>query len=269
MSNKIGVLGCGWLGLPLAVKLIEKGYLVKGTTTTDDKVEVLKTEEIVPYKVKLSENGIQGDITGFLEQIGTLIIDVPPKLRGEHTESFVEKMKFLLKEIEKSQISHILFVSSTAVYGNAAGKVSEDSPVLPVTESGKQLVESEKLFRENKSFKTTIIRFGGLIGNDRHPVTMLSGRKDLSGGNHPINLIHRKDCIHMIITILENAYWDRIFNGVYPHHPKKQVYYFEEAQKRGLPAPTYKTNRENENGKIVLSLNFEQLGHTLNTTIVS
>ena len=170
MSNKIGVLGCGWLGLPLAVKLIEKGYLVKGTTTTDDKVEVLKTEEIVPYKVKLSENGIQGDITGFLEQIGTLIIDVPPKLRGEHPESFVEKMKFLIAEIKKSHVSNVIFVSSTAVYGNAEGEVSEESLTRPTTESGKQLVECEAMFQNEANFKTTIIRFGGLIGPDRHPV---------------------------------------------------------------------------------------------------
>ena len=32
-ENKIGVLGCGWLGFPLAKDLIKQGFKVKGSTT--------------------------------------------------------------------------------------------------------------------------------------------------------------------------------------------------------------------------------------------
>ncbi len=269
MTKNTGVLGCGWLGLPLAKRLIEKGYNVKGTTTSSSKLDILRNGNISPYQISLSETGIQGDIDGFLSNMETLIINVPPKLRGKHTESFVEKMEFLVAEIKKSQVSNVIFVSSTAVYGNAVGEVSESSFLEPATESGKQLVECEKMLRSDENFKTTIIRFGGLIGPDRHPVTTLSGRQDLGNGNHPINLVHLKDCIHMILTILEQGYWGEVFNGVYPHHPKKQVYYFEEAQKRGLPAPAYKTESSDHKGKLVLSQNFLEKGHTFTTSIIS
>nr|WP_297786874.1 SDR family oxidoreductase [uncultured Allomuricauda sp.] len=269
MNKSIGVLGCGWLGMPLAKILIEDGYTVYGTTTSSKKMDILENEGVKTFLIRLTENNIEGDIQGFLSHIETLIINVPPKLRGKNTENFVKKMGFLHAEIKKSKISKVIFVSSTAVYGDAEGEVSEESPTEPVTESGKQLIECEKIFQNDKSFKTTIIRFGGLIGPDRHPVTMLSGRENLSGGNHPINLIHLHDCIHIIITILEEGYWGEIFNGVYPHHPKKQVYYFEEAQKRGLPAPHYKTESSQNKGKLVLSKNFLEKGHTFNTSIVS
>ncbi|MER3319203.1 MAG: SDR family oxidoreductase [Allomuricauda sp.] len=269
MNKNIGVLGCGWLGLPLAQKLIEQGYKVKGTTTSSSKLEVLQNEGITPFEISLSEIGIKGDIEEFLSNIEILIINVPPKLRGKHTESFVEKMKFLVEEIKKSTVAYVIFVSSTAVYGNTEGEVSEDSPLEPATESGKQLVECEKILRNEESFKTTIIRFGGLIGPDRHPVTTLSGREHLSNGNHPINLIHLDDCIHMILTILEQSYWGEVFNGVYPHHPKKQVYYFEEAQKRGLPTPSYKTESSQKNGKVVLSKNFLDKNQSFTTPIIS
>ncbi|MBW8242999.1 SDR family oxidoreductase [Muricauda oceani] len=268
MSKNIGVLGCGWLGLPLAKKLIEDGHTVYGTTTSSNKLEVLENEGVNSFKVQLSENGIEGDIQDFLSHIDTLIVNVPPKLRGKNTESFVDKIKHLITEIKKSEVSHIIFVSSTAVYGDAEGEVSEESPTQPVTESGRQLVECEAMFQNYKNFKTTIIRFGGLIGPDRHPVTMLSGREQLTNGNHPINLIHLHDCIHMILTILRQKYWGDIFNGVYPHHPKKQVYYFEEAQKRGLPAPNYRTELSDKKGKIVLSKNFTDKGHTFMTPVV-
>lgn len=268
MIKNIGILGCGWLGFPLAKKLIEDGYTVSGTTTSSDKLEVLENEGITAFQVNLSEKGIQGNIKGFLSHIDTLIIDVPPKLRGKHTESFVEKMKFLIAEIKKSHVSYVIFVSSTAVYGNAEGEVSEESPTRPTTESGKQLVECEAMFQNEANFKTTIIRFGGLIGPDRHPVTTLSGREHLTGGNNPINLIHLHDCIHLIQTILKHGYWGEIFNGVYPHHPKKQVYYFEEAQKRGLPAPSYQTELSDKKGKIVVSHNFTSKGHSFKTPVI-
>ena len=202
MTKNIGILGCGWLGLPLAKKLIEKGYSVNGTTTSSNKLKVLQNAGINPFTVRLSETGIEGDIEGFFSGIETLIINIPPKLRGKQTESYVEKIKFLIAAIRKGQVSKIIFVSSTAVYGNAEGEVSEESPTQPTTESGKQLVACETLFTNEKGFQTTIIRFGGLIGPDRHPVTMLSGREQLSNGNHPINLIHLDDCIHLIMNVL-------------------------------------------------------------------
>lgn len=262
-------MGCGWLGLPLAKRLIEKGYNVKGTTTSPGKLKLLQNEGITPFEIDITGRGITGDILGFLSHLETLIVNVPPKLRGNHAESFLDKMEFLNTEILKSGVSQVLFVSSTAVYGNAEGEVTESSPLMPVTESGKQLAESEKLFQGQKGFKTTVIRFGGLIGPDRHPVNMLSGRQNLTNGNDPINLIHLDDCIHMILTVLERAYWGELFNGVYPHHPKKQVYYFEEAQKRGLPTPSYKTGSFEKNGKIVLSDNFLGKRHSFTTSIIS
>ena len=150
----------------------------------------------------------------------------------------------------------LLFVSSTSVYGNAAGEVDENSPVTPVTDSAKHLVAAEKLFMDDDSVETSIVRFGGLIGPDRHPVTVLSGKEGLKNGDEYVNLIHRDDCIHMIKTILENDWWNEIFNGVYPEHPKKWEYYAEEATKRGLNPPVYNGSSETSTGKFIISRNF-------------
>jgi len=46
MANKtISILGCGWLGLPLAQHLIERSFTVNGSTTTADKCAQLKTSK--------------------------------------------------------------------------------------------------------------------------------------------------------------------------------------------------------------------------------
>ena len=53
-QNKIGIIGCGWLGLPLAKEFISNNYKVKGSTTTKEKLEILKTEGIEAYLIDLS-----------------------------------------------------------------------------------------------------------------------------------------------------------------------------------------------------------------------
>ncbi len=262
-------MGCGWLGRPLAKKLVAASHTVHGTTTSKEKLVELESEGINAHHIALSAMSIIGEVQNFLSQIDFLIINIPPKLRSGNAGSFYEKMKLLYGEIKKSSVSHIIFVSSTAVYGNIKGEVTEDTPPQPVTESGKQLLASEQLFAQDKELNTTIIRFGGLIGPNRHPVTMLSKRQNLTNGNDPVNLIHLDDCIHMINTILENDYWGAIFNGVYPLHPTKKEFYTQEALKKGIPPPDYSKSLPSKLNKIIVSKNFTDRSHGFNTSIFS
>ena len=50
----ISILGCGWHGKALAVDLIEKGIFIKGSTTTTEKMALLKADGISPYIINLS-----------------------------------------------------------------------------------------------------------------------------------------------------------------------------------------------------------------------
>ncbi|MEP2239098.1 MAG: SDR family oxidoreductase [Maribacter sp.] len=246
MNKKIGVIGCGWLGLPLAESLLAEGYKVNGTSTSEDKLAVLKEKGIRSFQISLSENKINGDIDTFLESLSILVINVPPKLRGKGPkESYFEKIKLLYNAVKKSTVRNIIFASSTAVYGDAKGQVDENTKTIPTTESGKQLLQCEDLLKNDKELNTTIIRFGGLIGPNRHPVTMLSGRENLSGGDAPVNLIHLDDCIGIIKKIIELDYYNDVLNAVYPEHPTKKEYYTEQAIKRGITPPQYTSTGQN------------------------
>jgi 3-hydroxyisobutyrate dehydrogenase-like beta-hydroxyacid dehydrogenase len=44
--TKISILGCGWLGLPLAKAIVENGFSVKGSTTSTDKLTALENAGI-------------------------------------------------------------------------------------------------------------------------------------------------------------------------------------------------------------------------------
>ncbi|MBT8302638.1 MAG: SDR family oxidoreductase [Maribacter sp.] len=242
MNRTVAIMGCGWLGLPLAKALLKDGFMVRGTTTSESKLEMLQNEGIVPFLISLSEEKIDGDISSFLINTEVLVINVPPKLRNGNKGNYVKKIQLLLESVKVAKTKKVIFVSSTSVYGNIEGEVTEETIPQPITESGKQLLAAENLFADTPELRTTIIRFGGLIGPDRHPVAMLSGRKGLTNGNTVINLIHLEDCIGIIRATIGNEWWGELFNGVYPFHPSKKEYYTNEALKRGLVIPQYSSS---------------------------
>lgn len=237
--TQISILGCGWLGFPLAKALVQNGFLVKGSTTSTEKVSTLQSAGIDPFVVQLEEEKISESVTDFLANSQILIVNIPPKLRGNSTENFVSKIENLLPFIEKSRIEKVLFVSSTSVYGDDNDLVTEDTPLNPDTEGGRQLVIVESLLQKNTLFETTILRFGGLIGEDRNPVRFLSGRENIENPDAPINLIHQDDCIAIIEKIIALNSWNKTFNAVAPYHPSRKEYYTQKATDLNLALPKF------------------------------
>jgi nucleoside-diphosphate-sugar epimerase len=259
MKN-ISILGCGWLGLPLAKSLLDKGFLVKGSTTSIEKMTLLESNGIHAFQITLSENEIQGDLQSFLKNSEILIIDIPPKLRENSNENFVSKIQNLIPFIENSKIEKIIFISSTSVYADETSttlSVTELTKPQPETESGKQLLKAENLLLRSTNFKTTVIRFGGLIGENRHSIHFLAGRKNIENPDAPINLIHQLDCIGIIEEILRQAQNDKlgfgeIFNAVAPFHPTRKTYYSEKALELNLLLPEFDESKPSV-GKIISS----------------
>lgn len=267
--KKISILGCGWLGLPLAKSLLSKGYKIKGSTTSESKLEVLKNAGISPFQIQLEEHQIIGNIEDFLKETDTLIIDIPPGLRRDFSASlemtFVNKIKNLIPFIEKSGIQKVIFVSSTSVYGDdfPIAEITEETKPNPDTESGKQLVITENLLQSNPNFKTTVIRFGGLISEDRHPVKFLAGRTNVENPEAPVNMIQREDCIGVIEKVLDfarddNWEWNQTFNAVAPQHPTRKAYYHKKAKNLNLSLPIFAENLESK-GKMISSKKVETI----------
>lgn len=249
---KISILGCGWLGFPLAQKLQKKGHRLKGSTTSSEKLGNLAAEGIQPYQISVSSEGISGEILCFLSETDVLIIDIPPGLRRNPETDFAGGIENLVKEVEKSGVKKLLFVSSTTVY--------EDTPEIPTytesdapngtSEAAKQLIAVEKMLIQNPLFETCILRFGGLLGADRHPVKYLSGRKNIANPLAPVNLIHREDCMSIIAAILEKDNFGGVYNAVFPEHPTKKEYYNRASKERNLPPPEFNFD-DPSRGKII------------------
>lgn len=255
---RVSVLGCGWLGLPLAKALIADGFTVKGSTTSPEKVEILQKAGIDPYVVSLSEAGPVGDVDRFLEGSEVLVINIPPKAKSG--ESYVEKIRNLIPHIQNSGIEKVLFVSSTSVYADGNNVVNEENIPNPDTESGRQLLATEKLLQEALP-QITLLRFAGLIGEDRHPIHHLAGRKGIANPDAPVNLIDQKDCIGIIKAIIAIQAWGEVFNAASPNHPTRKEYYTAKAIELGLELPEFEEGKESVgkeiwSGKIIEALGF-------------
>lgn len=230
-EHDAGIIGCGWLGLPLAKYWVAKGLSVAGTTTRTEKLPLLAEAGIAAYLVQLNSAHVQQQLNGFL-QVKTVVIAVPPKRKQHPPVEFLREMKILADTIETSPVEQIIFISSTSAYKNANAVVDERSAV----DENSLMVETEKLFPQHK---TACVRFGGLMGPNRHPGRFFSNRKDSPNGQAPVNMIHLDDCIGIIDFIRQNKL-SGVFNGVAPSHPQKQIFYAKAANHYNLStSPTF------------------------------
>lgn len=242
LNQRISILGCGWLGLALAIYLTNKGYEVYGSTTTNSKIKILKENGIKPFLVDI--NNLDIDIKDFLSA-DALIIAI--------TTKSIENIKNLIRHIEKSGVRKILFISSTSVYPFINGIVTEETNTLITP-----LSEIEKLFITNSFFKSTIVRLGGLFGYNRKPGNFINPNKPVDNPEGYINLIHRDDCLEIIEQIIIKNVWNEILNACSDNHPKRREFYNREAIKNGKSAVVFDESSKND-FKIISSQKMKSL----------
>ena len=228
--DKIAVIGCGWLGFPLAINLIKKGYYVKGSTTSKEKIARLSAHHIDPFLVQLNPN-FEGDDAQLFLDVELLIINIPPGRNSVSVTNYQQKIENLIVEISKSPIKKLIFISSTSVYKEINHKVDEATLALDNSEAALRMLDAENTLKSIKNVDTSIIRMAGLIGPDRHPGRFFAGKENIPNGLSPVNLIHLDDCIGLIDYVIENNFWGETFNGAAPSHPNKADFYDLASQK--------------------------------------
>lgn len=249
-TNKISILGCGWYGLGLAKELIKNGYIVKGSTTSPDKLESLQQTGIFPYLINFTEEENRVDSDFF--DCDLLIISIPPKRNTSEQHTFLSKIQQVSKAIVEGNIPNVIFISATSVYGDYNQEVNEQTSPNPETESGKAILAAEQTLTANPNFTTTILRFGGLIGPGRDPGRFFAGKSAIPNGNAPVNLIHLSDCIGLTWSIIEQQVFGYIFNACATDHPTRSRFYTAAAANSGLALPQF--NDELLNWKSVYSI---------------
>lgn len=230
MINKIAVLGCGWLGLPLAKSLLAKSYFINGSTTSVEKLPMIVSNGIAPFLVQLGSKLIGDDLQLFLN-VDLLVINIPPGRSTNQADDYEAKISALAQEIQKSTIQKVIFISSTSVYPDNQTTVDERFNLINGSDAAKRMIKAEEIIKSIPNIQSTVIRMAGLIGPNRHPGRFFAGKENIPAGLSPVNLIHLDDCIGIIEFVIENDLWDQTYNGAAPSHPLKLDFYSLASQK--------------------------------------
>ena len=222
--NRVSILGCGWLGKPLAVSFIEEGYKVKGSTTSPDKLENLESLDIEAYLVNISE---YEEFDNFLDE-DILVVAI--------TSKDIDGFENLIAQIQESSIQKVIFISSTSVYPRINKVMTEEDELV----ENHPLVAIENLFKRNTFFETTIIRFAGLYNDERHPANWFKNGRVIPQPDGFVNMIHQEDCINIIHEIINQNCWNEVFNACADHHPTRREFYINARESKGFELPVFK-----------------------------
>ncbi|MEB2783328.1 NAD(P)H-binding protein [Algoriphagus persicinus] len=260
--TKISIIGLGWIGLPLAQLLQVKGHTVVGSTTSAEKqakilglgVEAIQFS-LVPFP---QGNGFQKLFTSEV-----LVINIPPRSRSTDGKFYLEQIKFLRSMVDQSAVKKVIFVSSTGVYPkeNRKDAYTETENLDKYLPGNETIYHGELLFSKDRNYELTIVRFGGLLGDDRIPGKYIAGRENVVGHTR-VNYIYRNDAARMLAWIIENDLWNEIYNGVAPIHSLRKKVYEQNVIDLGFEPPkSYQNAFEGDDrlvsGSKILSTGFE------------
>lgn len=239
MSQKVvSIIGCGWLGLPLAEQLLQNRYTVKGSTTSTEKVHLLRQKSIDGYQLSLNPEPT-GDLTTLL-QADTVLINIPPKAGQLGAAHHPQQIQQLVDALRQSDVKHIIYVSSTSVYPELNRVVTEDDVTTPDASVSPNLVQAEQLVQQlAPERKITIIRCAGLMGYDRIPGKYVAERR-VDSGAVPVNYLHRNDAVN-ILDILIQQEITGVFNACALEHPTREAIYRKSCADFGYALPTFIT----------------------------
>lgn len=237
MKKTISILGAGWLGLPLAETLKNNGYTVRVTTTTPSKMNTFAAKGLDAFLVS-DTHFKEDELHEFFRGTDVLIITIPPN-RAAGGDEYVKSIAKFLPFIGQHCIKDVLFTGSTTVYLSLSGLVNEDTPITPVALMDRQIVEIENLLLQNTAFNATILRLGGLIGEDRHPVTFMAMRPEIAEANEPVNMVHRDDIIRFVQELVKKKLPNAVFNVVAPVLDDKRAFYTKAAKEFKVTLPAF------------------------------
>ncbi len=252
--KKVSIIGLGWLGEATGLLLQTQGYVVLGSSTRPEKVEILRKRglDAVQFSLTPDPEGI-GYLRLFESQI--LVVTIPPRSRQGDGEVYLQQLAIIRELLVNSAVEQVIFISSTGIYPNGAtpNSYTEADLISESIAGNPTLYRAEQLMADYPSYALTILRLGGLMGADRIPGAYFSGKEQVVG-NTRVNFIHQLDAARMIAWVIDQGHWNQTFNGVAPQHPLRREVYAKNASALGIPPPaSYQDEPDEKEGRWISS----------------
>ncbi len=228
------VVGCGYIGLPLALEL-KKQFSVSAWVRSEATAATLAPHGFAQV---IAANVADPAAWKSLDIPYNLVIHCASSGRGgeaAYEEVFVQGAR---RMSEHSPEARKIFVSSTSVYGQTGGEtVTEDSPAEPATATGRLLREAEKIALSGGA---TVVRSSGIYGPGRAVLweKFKRGEAVIEGdGSRWLNQIHQRDLVAAIVRLIDYGALRQIYNAT-DNSPVMQRDYYAwcaEVLKKPLP----------------------------------
>jgi nucleoside-diphosphate-sugar epimerase len=235
--KKVSIIGLGWLGEAAGLLLQKQGYRVLGSSTRAEKVELLREKGVDTVHFVLDPHPKGTDYQRLFDS-EILVVTLPPRSRQGDGEAYLQQLASLRDLVANSAVKQVIFISSTGIYPNENKAVpyTEEEEISESTAGNLILYQAEVLMESPANYQLTVLRMGGLMGEDRIPGTYFSGKEQVVGHTR-VNFIHQSDAAGMIAWVINEELWNQTFNGVAPEHPLRRELYQHNSSALGIPLP--------------------------------
>ena len=236
MSGRVLIAGCGDVGMRVAQRLLARGdevWALRRRPTEDDGSGIRWLRGDLTEADSLRELPTQIDQLVYLPAPG----ERDPEA---YRAVFVDGLRHLLGALDRATLRRVLFVSSSAVYGEHGNAwVDEETPPNPPGFNGAVLLEAERWLAA-QPVRSIVLRLAGLYGPGR-----LQLIERLRAGvvrapratPHWANRIHVDDAAAVIVHLLSLAEPAPLYVGVDDTPLPLDVLYDHLASVLGVSAP--------------------------------
>jgi nucleoside-diphosphate-sugar epimerase len=234
------IFGAGYVGHRVARLWKTAGANVVVVTRSAERAKTFEAEGLEP---RLADVTNPATLVGLPEAETVLFaVGYDRKQPQSIAEVYRDGFRHVLNALQPTT-KRVIYISSTGVYGDAAGEwIDEQTPAIPTREGGKASLAAEQaLFAHPLGSRGVVLRLAGIYGPDRVPNRndLIAGKRIESNPDGWLNLIHVDDAARIILAAETLAIPPAIYNVSDGHPVRRRAYYEELARLFDAPAPRF------------------------------
>ena len=237
MAGKTLIIGCGYIGLPLALELQAKGHAITAWVRS-----AATAASLAPHGFSRVVSGSVADENAWNSAGTEYDLAIHCASSGRGGEAAYEEVFLLGTQQMAGYLPNArkLLVSSTSVYGQTSGEiVTEESTAEPSTATGKILRAAENIALEGGAI---VVRSSGIYGPNRGVLfdKLRRGEAVIEGdGSRWMNQIHQRDLVTALLRLIDRGNPGQIYNASDDTPVMQRDYYAWCAEFLGKPMPPF------------------------------